>query len=463
MSLSDVDISDKLRDEKIDDIINRMSKSSSKPNTENKSDKFNKSEEINYDDVEFDQLDEKTKKAYGDLFRGMIDVYKVIGVKETDTQETINKKCAEKLKKYRPDNHSELVKKYPEEERQKELKKLNHQYTIIRDACSILRDSKKKKYYDLQKKTIKSKDFFSTKDSFETFKKLQDSKVNEKTKKIAENNFKLQGLELDKKHNFDRNLFNQDKLTVEETNRRYDDLDFARESERIEIEMAQKDMFEGRAFDPESFHRAFAKQAKKEEKRKGGNGDRSLIKWDGVAASNDVGLSGNSNYISIDNYDNLYADDNFGDSSLWASKLDSSSESGSESDTDLSDFENEKYDKYKYNNHDKGKETTMLRFDEMMSRRDQENEDYKNRKYEDKKSWKSVFENPMNISSSMGEMVMNSNMEQLEGPSRTTMIGRDHAEYYKQLLFDEHNNKKNKTSSKTIKKSKIIKKKSSES
>lgn len=470
---SDIDISDKLRDEKIDDIINRMSKSSNKKKD---------TEEINYDDVEFDQLDEKTKKAYSDLFQGMIDVYKVIGVKETDSQETINKKCGEKLKKYRPDNHSELVKKYPEDERPRELKRLGHHYNIIRDACSILKDAKKKKYYDLQKKTIKSKDFLSAKDSFETFRKLQDSKVNEKTKKLAENNFKLQSLELDKKHKFDRNLFNQDKLTAEETNRRYDDMEFARDSERIEIEIAQKDMFDGKSFDPESFHREFAKQARKEEKKrgKGGNGDRSLLKWEGISAANDSGLSGNGNYISIDNYEDLYADNNYGESSNWASHLGESSESNGDSQSEDSgtDFEDSKYDRYKYDGHDKGKEATMSRFEEMMTRRNQEDKNYDERKYEDRKTWKSTFENPMNISSTMGDTLIGDNLEQLEGPSRNKMIGRERADVYKQILYgdsDDDNKKvkhdskkkiKSTTSTKSIssmKKPKIISRKKSSS
>lgn len=461
---SEVDISDKLRDEKLDDIINRMSKSKSSTSNKKK-----ETEEINYDDVEFDQLDEKTKKAYSDLFQGMIDVYKIIGVKDTDTQETINKKCAEKLKKYRPDNHSELVKKYPEDEQPRELKRLGHQYTMIRDACSILRDPKKKKYYDLQKKTVHSKDFFSAKDSFDTFRKLQDSKVNDKTKKLAESNFKLQSLDLDKKHGFDRNLFNQDKLTTEETNRRYDDLDFARESERIEIELAQKDMFDGKPFDPESFHKAFAKQARREEKRnaKKGNGDRSLMKWEGISASNDVGLSGNSNYISIDNYEDLYAENNFGESSNWASKLNSSSESGSESssesDFDDDKFQDERYDKYRFDGHSKGKEATMSRFEDMMNRRNQEDKDYDNRKYEDRNTWKSVFENPMNISSAMGDIVIGDNMEQLEGQSRTKMIAKDRADVYKQILFDESDDEKPKRSKTSSKNSKLKDKKQGES
>ena len=89
------------------------------------------------------------------------------------------------MKKYQPDRHSELVKKYPENERPRELKKLGMHYSLIRDAASTLKDPKKRKYYDLQKKTVRSKNFAVQKESFEEFRDLQDSKVNDNSKRFC--------------------------------------------------------------------------------------------------------------------------------------------------------------------------------------------------------------------------------------------------------------------------------------
>lgn len=412
-------------DEKIDDIVNRMAK---KKTSEKK-----QTDDINYDDVEFDKLDDSTRKSYADLFQGLPDVYKIIGAKSEDSQITINKKCAEKLKKYQPDRHSELVKKYPEDERPKQLKKLNIQYSLIRDACTVLRDTKKRKYYDLQKNTIQNKNFISTKNNFEEFKKLQESKINEKTRKLAKNNFELAFLDLDKKHGFDRNEFNEAALTTEETNRRYEDLQFARTQE--EIEYAPRDKFEGKAFSQGEFNKNWAKYVKKEKKRKGElGGDDSLMVWEGISASNDYGTAGGTDYVGIDNYEDLYMDKNHNSSSKFASRLDSDSEMGSDLGSDVSedDLEFDIHDA-----HDKNKDLTMNKYDEMLQRREQENDDYDRRELHDKKAWKSVYDNPMNISAGMGDILGRKDFKQIEGPRKTKTIGKEYADVYKQLIHED--------------------------
>lgn len=438
----DKDISDELlRNGKIDDILNRMSKSKSKKQEK-------ESEEINYDDVEFDKLDDKTRRAYTDLFQGLPDVYKIVGAKENESQESINKKCVEKLKKYQPDRHSELVKKYPDDERKRELKKLAMQYDLIRQASDILRNPKKRKYYDLQKKTVQSKNFVAQKESFEEYKKLQDSKINEHTRKLAQNDFDLHFLELDKQRGLDREKLKERPLNTDETNRRYEDLQLSRDQDLIEY--VPDNAFEGRAFSSDEFNKNWAMYKKREEKKRGNKGgDRSLLKWDGIAAANDFGMSGGSDYISIDNYEDIFADDNFNDSSMFASRLDDSdnggfSDSGSEfSDTDLN------YDKF--DDHDKNKEQTMMSFEERLKQREIEDKEYDNRELKDKKSWKSVFENPMNISSTMGDIIAGKDLRHLEGQKQTKTIGREYASVYKQLVYDDDENDEQKKSSKSSK------------
>ena len=415
-----------LSDEKIDDIVNRMA--AKKPKRE--------SDEINYDDVEFDKLDQATKKSYADLFSGLPDVYKIIGAKQDEPQESVNKKCAEKLRKYQPDRHSELVKKYPKDERPRELKKLNMQYSLIRDACSVLRDPAKRKYYDLQRKTVKSKNFVAQKTSFEEFVKLQDAAVNDQTKAIAKTNFDMSFLELDKKHGFDRKKFEEDPLTVEETSRRYEDLQMGRDSELIEIELKQKDMFDGKAFSEADFNKNWAKMKKREAKKNGrSNDDKSLMVWEGISASNDYGIGGSTDFVSVDNYEDLYSGNNHEKSSMFASRLDSGSESDSNSESDFnSDDEDFKYDRF--DEHNKNKESTMLDFDAMMKRRQLEDDAYDKREMKDRNAWKSVFDNPMNISAGMGDILGGKDFKQLDGIKKKKTIGKEYAEVYQQLVYE---------------------------
>lgn len=436
--------------DKYDDIIGRMARSEQKhtkskkvidddiqiepkiePKIESKSKKS--SNEVNYDDVNFDELDATTRKAYVDLFTGMPDVYKLMGCSQDDAQNIINKKCTEKLKKYHPDRHSVLVEHLSEKDKPRELKKLGMQFKMIRDADSILRDPAKRKYYDLQKKTILSKNFVNQKESFEEFLKLQTSQISEQTKALAQQDFKMSFIEMDKKHGFNRQKYEESPLSVEETNRRHDELLLSRELDIAEY--APEDKFEGRAFSNEEFNRNWAKMKRKEQKKKGkGVTDDSLVAWEGISAANDFGMSGGSDYVPIDtNYEDLYSNTNFKDSSIYASRIDSDSDNNdvysSGSDSELGDLDD--FDGYSHN-----QENIVDRFNIMMNRRETENKEYDNRELHDKKSWKSVFNNPMNISSSMKTIVGGNDFNQLEGPRKKKVIGKDFANTYKELVYE---------------------------
>ena len=387
-------------------------------------------------------MDDKTKKTYSDLFRGIPDIYKIIGVTDKDSHEIINKKCIEKLKKYQPSRHVELVKKFPVEERPRQLKKLSIQYDLISQASNILRDAKKRKFYDLQKKTVDNKNFVVQKQSFETFKKLQDSKINEKTKKLAKHEFDMQFLELDKKRGFKREELNEKPLNIEETQRRFDDLEMSREQDLAEYIPENK--FEDRVFDTNEFNKNFAIYKKKQEKKRGGKGgDKSILKWDGIMAANDFGMTGGSDYIPIDNMEDLFADDNFNDTSIFASKM-SDSEEGSNFG---SDFDENDVDFDLYDAHDKNKEKTFMSYEERLKERQMENLAFDARVVNDKKSWKSVFDNPMNISSTMGDVMLGKDLQQLDSLKQTNKINKEYAEVYKQLVYDEHKKTKKSTNS----------------
>lgn len=424
---------EQIRDEKIQDMLNRMS---TKPKTYVSSEKKQRdSNVLNYDEVEFDKLEENERKALKDLFTGLPDIYKITGTTPDDSQATINKKCAEKLKMYHPDRHNEIVKKYPEELRAKELKKLDIQFKLIRDADSILRDPAKRKYYDLQKKTIQSKNFVAQKQSFEEFIKLQESKISEHSRSLAENDHKMSFLAMDKKHGFDRKKFEEAALTKEETDRRYSDLMDGRDQDKIEF--IPKNRFENIAFNQEDFNKMFLKNKLKEEKKRGKIGeDKSLVVWEGISAMNDVGMDGATDFVSIEHdYENLYTDKNFAGSSLFASKLDSDIDDesiNSESSFDMgNDIDLDELDGYKFN-----KEDINSRFEEMMNRRNMENQEYDNRQMHDKNSWKSVLDNPFTISASMGTVLGGKDFSKLEGPKHSKTINKEYADVYKSLVYD---------------------------
>lgn len=416
----------KTEDDRLDDLVSKMAKGSKKTK--------NPSNEVNFDDVDFNDLDPKTRKTYTDLFQGMPDIYKLMGVSPTESQEIINRKCNEKLAKYHPDKIAPLLAKVPEEKRSSEKKKLLLQYKLIRDAYSTLRDPEKRKYYDLQKKTIDSKNFLKQKGSFEEFIKLQDSEISEQSRKNAENSFKMGFLELDKKHNFDRSGL-EDKMTKTEASKKLEDLMLERETQ--DIECIQPNIFGEKAFSQEEFNRQWERNQRKRDKkgRNRGGTDSSMILWEGISAANDVGLGGSSNFVSIDSdYGNIYSTDDQ-NSSLFASRLDSEGETDSdyESDDDI--------DVSYVSGHNQNKDDVMKRFEQLQGMRKTENELYDAREFNDK-TWGSVMDNPFNPSKHFNSILGKDVTQSLEGPRKKKQIGKDLAHAYKQLLYSKDKKKK---------------------
>lgn len=421
----------------IDKLASRKKKQF-KSSNERSSNERGSNDEIKIDDVEFDKLNEKSRKIHTDLFSGMMDVYLIMGCVQTDTSEEIKKKCTKMLAKYHPDKTGPLLEKCPVENREREKKRLAAQYNIVREAYKILTDPAKRKFYDLQKKTIDSKNFLKQKSSFDEFIKLQESEISEKSKKLAENQFKLGFESLDKKHGFDRKKLEDKPFTKESFDKKLQDLQLSRDNFDQDLEFNQKNIFEGKDFDPKEFNKAWGKQQKKQEKRaRNGNDDKSVVKWDGLMAGNIASGDGEM-YVSVDgDYGELYRDNT--EATDFAGKLDSCSE-----DDNISISSAEIDDRYtKYSDHNKNKEETSKRFEEYMKRRKQEDTEYDERKYTDKDAWKCVTENPMNISSQMGEIIGNSKFQyQLEGPRQKRVITQGMFDAYEELTYGPKKNEK---------------------
>jgi hypothetical protein len=190
------------------------------------------------------------------------------------------------------------------------------------------------------------------------------------------------------------------------------------------------------------FNKLFLKKKSKEKKNV--NNDTSIISWEGISAVNDDGLTG-SNFISVDsNYDDLYTDTNF-DNSLFASnnlnqEIDESTDDELDINIDLDLDEFDEFNESKWNN-----DNITDKYNEMENRRKMENDNYENREYTDNKSWKSVFDNPFNISTSMGTFIGDkpSQLENKNTNQTDKKINKDYFDSYKSLVNDKkHKNKK---------------------
>lgn len=411
----------------IDDLVNRIAMGTKKNSSQ--SNKEKSATDINYEDVDFSELDNESKKVYSDLFKNMIDVYAIMGATPNESQESINKKCNMMLSKYHPDKIGHLLEKFPPEKRSAQKKKYDSQYKLVRQAYSILKDEKKRKYYDLTKKNEDSINFTKQKKSFEEFIKLQESEISDQSKESAKNKFKLESLAFDKKHGINRDAQNSDPISKSEMDRKLQDLQQSRDFD--EIEYAPKNMFKGKNFNSTEFNRQWEIRQKKIDNKKSTPDDRSIIQWEGVSAANDTGLGGSSEFMSVNtDYSDLYVDNTAG--SNYANKLGSDDEfsDGSETD-DNSDNINVSYT----TDHNKNNDDIEAKFKEYERSRQKDNEMFETREFNDKNAWKSVMENPMNISSQMGELV-GSDTKMIEGIGKTVKkVDANMIDAYKQLIF----------------------------
>jgi curved DNA-binding protein CbpA len=235
------------------------------------------------------------------------DYYKILGVSPENNMSDIKRKYRHKIAEYHPDKLKFLS------ESKKKLKQ--EQFQLIRMAGEVLTNPEKKKIYDLQTKTLKSKDFQNQKSTFDDFLKLQDSQMTEDHKRKAELEFKKHTEKVNLIRGFDQKDIDvkYDKRTSDKL---FQDLQAQRDMESIEI--AKKNLFEGRSFNPNDFNKMFEKNKKKEDKKhkiKQSLGE--MVKYDDTfTAFNDTGVG---NFISVnDDYGELFGKEDFRSSTTFS-------------------------------------------------------------------------------------------------------------------------------------------------
>jgi curved DNA-binding protein CbpA len=315
------------------------------------------------------------------------DYYKILGVDKDTNITDIKKRYRKLLAKYHPDKYKEL----PEKERKTKEK----QFQLVQIAGKVLTDESAKKVYDLEQKTIKSKDFYTQKNSFEEFIKLQEAGVTDETKKRAQLDFESETGKLNKLRGFDPDKM-KDKLDKKDLDKHIGDLRAQRDIDMIEL--SQKNMFEGRQFSPLEFNKLFEKDKKKQEKKqkkKQEAGELSKL-GDEFTAFNDNGLG---NFISVDdNYGELFGSDNFRENSLYGKMKEDFSVS------DISSDDEEYKNDYDAHNKNRDSKSADDLYTKMMRDRDLFDNNLKDTKTA---GYKDVMEDQFGISRQFGRMLGN--------------------------------------------------------
>ena len=380
-------------------------------NTNKNINKNNKNYKNNYDDIndindindnnDIDDNDELFAKMTGNkrdnnrekddemnkiLKRGF-DYYKILGVTQDDDITEIKKKYRQLLAKYHPDK----LKSLSEDKRAKKLE----QWKLIKMAGEVLTNTDKRKYYDLEQKVIKSKDFHNQKTSFEDFIKLQEAENTEENRSRARLDFEKESEKINKLRGFDPND-KMDKIDKKEFNRNIDDLITRRDMQNIEL--TQKNIFENRHFSPEEFNELFEKDKRKREKllkKKQEKGE--IVKFDeGFTAYNNV----NSNFVSVNtDYSELFAEPTEGNNLF--SKV-----SSGLSDDNLSDDNINSDDDFNYNNdyenHKLNKTETNDRYEQYLQQRKLDDQLFGDMKHSE---FKDVMNDDFGVSKDFGRIL----------------------------------------------------------
>ncbi len=364
------------------------------------------------DDDLFEQMKgKKNEKSINKVEKFGFDYYKILDVDRDCNIEDIKKKSRKLLAKYHPDKYKDLS----EKERQIKAK----QFQLVQEASKILSDPSAKKIYDLEQKTIKSKDFQNQKNSFDEFIKLQESGMTEENKKKAQLDFETESRKLNKIRGFDPSKLD-DKMDRTLLSKQIDDLKARRDMDFIEL--SQKNMFEGRSFNPTEFNKIFEKNKKKQEKndkRKQDKGE--VVKFgENFTAFNDNGLE---NFISIDtDYSNPFGSDNFRENNMFG-KMRNDDFNSSEISSDESDYDDS------YDNHNKHRDTKNT--DDMLSKmlRDREIFDT-NLKSTETAGYKTVMDDQFGISRQFGKMIGNDVTQK----HKTQKIDSDMIKIYNRMI-----------------------------
>lgn len=360
--------------------------------------KKNKKENISDEDLFIKMKNTKSKTSYSDnndddvelkkLKKTGLDYYKLLGVEKSATVEEIKKRYRHLLAKYHPDK----LKQLSDDIRKNKL----DQYQLIRMAGEILTHPEKKKLYDMEQKTIRTNNFNGHKESFEEFLKLQEAEITPQNKEKALLDFRNHSEKLNKLRNYDpETMAKMDKKIFE---RGMQDLMTQRDIENIEL--AKKNIFNGRTFNPSEFNKIFEKNKKKEEKalkKKQMSGE--IVNYDeNFTAFNDTGLN---NFISVnDDYGELFGKDDFRDNNLFSkTKQDNDDIDLSDSDISIDDDYDNSYINHK-NNKLSGND-----FDKLLSKRAEEDILYKKENINREEFFKDVMHDQFGISKDFGVIV----------------------------------------------------------
>lgn len=336
------------------------------------------------------------------------DYYKILGVSRDDDISDIKRKYRHLLAKYHPDK----LKLLPETKR----KIKQEQYPLIRMAGEVLTNPEKKKFYDLEQKTIKSSDISNQKSSFEEFIKLQESEITSDSKKRSELEFRKDNDKINKLRGFNPNP--EIKLNKQEMTKHIQELLAQRDVESIEL--AQKNVFEGRSFNPNEFNNIFEKNKRKEEKKlkkRQETGDI-VVYEDQFTAFNDTGLG---NFISVDqDYGDIYNEQqDFKDQTKFTklNKFNEDIEVSSDSDFEYTNS----YSDYKNN---------KLTDDELkrkLTERDLDTKKYDKLSFNE---FESVFEDQFGISKNFGTLIGND----ISNTGKSKQITSDMAKIYSRMI-----------------------------
>ena len=353
----------------------------------------------------------KNEKSINKVEKFGFDYYKILNVDRDTSIEDIKKKSRKLLAKYHPDKYKDLS----EKERQMKAK----QFQLVQEAGKILSDPNTKKIYDLEQKTIKSKDFQNQKNTFEDFVKLQESGMTEENKKKAQLDFETESKKLNKMRGFDPSKLD-DKIDRTLLGKQIDDLKVRRDMDFIEL--SQKNIFEGKSFNPSEFNKLFEKNKKKQEKndkRKQEKGE--LVKFgEDFTAFNDNGLN---NFISIDtDYSNPFGSDNFRENSMFGKMRDDNFNASDISSVD-SDFDDS------YDTHNRNRDTKNT--DDMLSKMLKNREVFDNNlKNTETAGYKGVMEDQFGISKQFGKMIGND----ITQKHKTQKIDSDMIKIYNKMI-----------------------------
>lgn len=345
---------------------------------------FNKSTR-NHIDSSYDK--EKFENDKLKIDRNGFDYYKILNVTKDTSMDDIKKKYRKLLAKFHPDKYKNMSDK----ERQTKEK----QFQLVQMAGKVLTDESAKQMYDLEQKTIRSKNFANQKNSFEEFIKLQEAGLTDEGRKRAQLDFESESKKLNKLRGFDPDK-QKEKLDKTALSREIDNLVARREIDMIELD--QKNVFEGRSFNPTEFNKLFEKKKKKQEKaekRKKEKGE--IIKMgDDFTAFNDNGIN---NFISVDDdYSEIFGSDKFKENTLYGNI----NEQYEYDVSDISDTDSDYDNSYERHNADRDIKNTDDKLKRLMQEREMFDVQLKDTKTA---GYKDVMEDQFGISKNFGKMI----------------------------------------------------------